>query len=75
MRIIEVAYGRTFNTGNYTSERYDLKASVDPGESHDAVILDLMERVFLMGGDKIGAAKARALRVQIEEKAVADGRS
>jgi hypothetical protein len=37
MKVIEVSYGRTFNTGNYESLRVDMKASVDEGEDCQVV--------------------------------------
>ncbi len=32
MRIIKVSYGETFNTGNFTSQRYDMEAELENGE-------------------------------------------
>lgn len=48
MELLIIKYGRTFNTGDYTSERYDVEAAVEPGDnpinctaSLKALVLDM----------------------------------
>lgn len=36
--VIAVRIGRTFNLGNYESERVDVEVALDPGESFDAAV-------------------------------------
>lgn len=70
MKITQVSYGRTFNTGNYTSERIDLVAEVDEGEDWRAVQLALAFEVFRAGGDVHGMDRARTALARLEaEKA------
>lgn len=70
MRITQVAYGRTFNTGNYTSERIDLTAEVEAGEDWRAVRLALAVEVYRAGGDMAGMSAARTALARLEaEKA------
>jgi len=70
MMITQVSYGRTFNTGNFTSERIDLVAQVDEGEDFRAVKLALEVEVYRMAGDVHGMGKARTALARLEaEKA------
>ena len=41
MQIIKVSYGKTFSLGNYCSERIDLEATVDAGDTVSGVIMNL----------------------------------
>jgi hypoxanthine phosphoribosyltransferase len=43
MKITKVSYGKTYPLGNYSSERIDLEASVDEGESISLAINTLKE--------------------------------
>ena len=38
MQITKVSYGKTYPTGNYSSERIDLEATIDEGETITGVI-------------------------------------
>jgi len=46
MKFKEVIYSRTKNLGNYNSERLELRAEVDAGESVDAVFFAVKEKVL-----------------------------
>lgn len=51
MKITTVRYGFTFNRSNYQSERIDLEAALDPGETAQIVHYELKSRVHALGGD------------------------
>lgn len=58
MQITTIAYGFTFNRGNYQSERIDLTATLGEGDDLDAAALLLKARVLRLGGDERGARDA-----------------
>lgn len=40
-KITSVKYGRTINSGNYSSIRFDLEAEVQPGQTWEEALDDL----------------------------------
>ncbi len=69
MRIKTIAYGKTFNLGNYESQRIDMTADLDEGEDEHAALLRLKARVLTCGGDVQGAQvfrEAAALETERE---------
>lgn len=61
MKITTVKYGFTFNQGNFQSERIDLEATIDPGESVQAAYYELKSRVYDLGGDPVMAQKFKTI--------------
>lgn len=59
MKITTIAYGFTFNRGNYQSERIDMTAALDAGEDEQIALLRLKGAVLGIGGDVDGARLAR----------------
>jgi len=45
MQYNRVTYGRTYNTGNYSSERIDIQAEVEEGDDPEAILNVLREWV------------------------------
>jgi hypothetical protein len=60
VKITTVRYGFTFNRSNFQSERIDLEAQIEPGESVTEAYYTLQAHVHTLGGDKFQADKARA---------------
>jgi hypothetical protein len=58
MQITTIAYGKTFNLGQYQSERIDLTATLDAGDDLEASALLLKASVLRLGGDERGARGA-----------------
>lgn len=58
MQITTIAYGYTFNRGNYQSERIDLTATLGEGDDPATTALLLKARVLRLGGDVRGALDA-----------------
>lgn len=55
MQVKTIAYGKTFNLGNYQSERIDMTADLDEGEDEQVALLRLKAAVLGSGGDVHGA--------------------
>lgn len=66
MRVRTIAYGKTFNRGNYESERIDMSAELEEGEDEQVAVLRLKAAVLGMGGDTQGAERARKAVALIE---------
>ena len=73
MRITTIAYGYTFNRGNYQSELIDLTATLDEGDDPIEAALRLKVQVLRLGGDIAGARDAQgdaeARRLAVSERA------
>lgn len=61
MKIVTVKYGFTFNRSNYQSERIDLEAQIEPGETMQSAYYELKSRVHDLGGDSHAAQKAKTI--------------
>jgi hypothetical protein len=70
MRVKTIAYGKTFNLGNYQTERIDMGAELDEGEDEQVAVLRLKAAVLGMGGDTQGAERARKAVALIEAETV-----
>jgi hypothetical protein len=67
MKILSVKYGFTFNRSNYQSERIDLEAQLEPGETEQMVYYDLKSRVHELGGDPATAQKANRIADKLRD--------
>lgn len=59
MKVTTIAYGKTFNKGNYESERIDMTAELEEGEDEQVALMRLKATVLGSGGDTEGAARLR----------------
>lgn len=59
MKVKTIAYGKTFNLGNYESQRIDMTAELDEGEDEQLALLRLKAAVLGSGGDFDGARRTR----------------
>jgi hypothetical protein len=59
MHVKTIAYGKTFNLGNYESQRIDMTAELEEGEDEQVALMRLKAAVLGMGGDTEGAAQLR----------------
>lgn len=60
MKVRTVAYGKTFNLGNYESERIELTAELDEGENAVAVHDSLNKLVHELYQDGLRKGKDKA---------------
>lgn len=60
MQITTISYGKTFNLGQYQSERIDMTATVVEGEDVALALYTLKAEVLRLGGDVDGAEEALA---------------
>lgn len=66
MRVKTIAYGKTFNLGQYQSERIDMTADLEEGEDEQVALLRLKAAVLGSGGDTQGAIALRQAVALIE---------
>ncbi len=59
--IVSVRIGRTFNLGNYESERVDVEVALDPGESFDSAVQRARTLCNSARTSKVQLAAARKL--------------
>lgn len=67
--VTAIRIGRTFNLGNYESERVDVEVTIDPGETFDAAVARARELVQ--------SARSRPVDVEIvddDEGSYRDGK-
>lgn len=50
MKITEIVFGKTYNTGNYNSKRVTLTAKLDENDNAEAVMKDLEVRLDVASG-------------------------
>lgn len=62
--VTAIRIGRTFNLGNYESERVDVEVTIDPGESFDDAVARARELVQ--------SARSRPVDVEIVDDAASD---
>lgn len=58
MQVTTISYGKTFNLGQYQSERIDLTATLAEGDDAIEAALRLKAHVLRLGGDERGARDA-----------------
>lgn len=59
MKLTSISCGRTYNTGCYTSQRYDMSADLEPGEYEEQameVLADLLHGAALVAMRSQGIA-------------------
>lgn len=67
MKVKTIAYGKTFNLGNYESQRIDMTAELDEGEDEQIALLRLKAAVLGSGGDVAGAQRLREAVAALSE--------
>lgn len=68
MRVKTIAYGKTFNLGNYESQRIDMTAELEEGEDEQVALMRLKAAVLGSGGDIEGAKQLRMALAAIESE-------
>lgn len=69
MKIDSVRYGRTKNTGNYESERFDVEVALDDGDTF-ADALDLCRGLAAAALDEMTNEQTDALLTQMNKAGV-----
>jgi hypothetical protein len=61
VKVTSIGCGRTYNTGNYTSQRFDMTVDLEDGEEADLVMLDLAARLHGVALEVMRQAGVRKL--------------